>query len=109
MVSFGSPEQARVHTPSITIVNTPDLMPLVSKIYEHYLGITPAPERLYYRFELEDLSPEEVLWIGESTAADYHQVAGRRICFAPQCSFSGELNVASAEPSPALSEKKNGQ
>ena len=109
VVSFGSPEQARVHTPSITIVNTPDLMPLVSKIYEHYLGITPAPERLYYRFELEDLSPEEVLWIGESTAADYHQVAGRRICFAPQCSFSGELNVASAEPSPALSEKKNGQ
>lgn len=109
VVSFGSPEQARVHTPSITIVNTPDLMPLVSKIYEHYLGITPAPERLYYRFELEDLSPEEVLWIGESTAADYHHSAGRRICFAPQCSFSGELNVASAEPSPALSEKKNGQ
>lgn len=109
VVSFGNPEQASSNTPSITIVNTPDLMPLVSKIYEHYLGIHPAPERLYYRFELEDLSPEEVLWIGESTAADYHQVAGRRICFAPQCSFSGELNVASAEPSPALSEKKNGQ
>ena len=109
VVSFGSPEQASVHTPSITIVNTPDLMPLVSKIYEHYLGITPAPERLYYRFELEDLSPEEVLWEGESTAADYHHSAGRRICFAPQCSFSGELNVASAEPSPALSEKKNDQ
>ncbi len=79
VASFGSPEQARVNTPSITIVNTPDLMPLVSKIFEHYLGIQPAPERLYYRFELEDLSPEEVLWIGESTAADYHRTAGRRI------------------------------
>ena len=64
VVSFGSPEQACFNTPSITIVNTPDLMPLVSKIYEHYLGIHPAPERLYYRFEPEELSPEEVLWIG---------------------------------------------
>lgn len=79
VVSFGSPELARTNTPSITIVNTPDLMPLVSKIYEHYLGIHPAPERLYYRFEQEELSPDEVLWIGESTAADYHQAAGRRI------------------------------
>ncbi len=78
VVSFGNPEQARINTPSITIVNTPDLMPLVSKIYEHYLGIHPAPKRLHYRFELEDLSPEEVLWIGESSAADYHRTAGRR-------------------------------
>ena len=53
VVSFGNPEQARINTPSITIVNTPDLMPLVSKIYEHYLGIHPAPKRLHYRFELD--------------------------------------------------------
>lgn len=109
VVSFGSPEQARVNTPSITIVNTPDLMPLISKIYEHYLGITPAPERLYYRFELEHLAPEEVLWIGESTAADYHHSAGRRICFAPQCNPFEELNPASAETSSAFSEAENDQ
>ena len=107
VVSFGSPEQARVHTPSITIVNTPDLMPLVSKIYEHYLGITPAPERLYYRFELEDLSPEEVLWIGESTAADYHQVSGRRICFSTHRGPFLTQNPAPAETSHSLSKAEN--
>ena len=109
VVSFGSPELASVNTPSITIVNTPDLMPLVSQIYEHYLGIHPAPERLYYRFELEELSPEEVLWIGESTAADYHHTAGRRVCFSPRPSPFEELNPASAETPPAFSEAENDQ
>lgn len=107
VVSFGSPEQARVHTPSITIVNTPDLMPLVSKIYEHYLGITPAPERLYYRFELEDLSPEEVLWIGESTAADYHHSAGRRSCFSAHRAPFLTQKTALAETSSSLPEAEN--
>ena len=107
VVSFGSPEQACFNTPSITIVNTPDLMPLVSKIYEHYLGIHPAPERLYYRFELEELSPEEVLWIGESTAADYHQVSGRRICFSTHRGPFLTQNPAPAETSHSLSKAEN--
>lgn len=73
IASFGNPEFARINTPSITVVNTPDLMPLVSRIFEHYLGISPAPERLYYRFELADFSPEALLLVGESTASDYQK------------------------------------
>ena len=107
VVSFGSPEQARVNTPSITIVNTPDLMPLVSKIYEHYLGIHPVPARLHYRFELEDLASEEVLWIGESTAADYHQVSGRRICFSTHRGPFLTQNPAPAKTSHSLSKAEN--
>lgn len=79
VTSFGNPELARSNTPSITVVNTPDLMPLISRIFEHYLGINPAPERLHYRFELEEFPPEALLQIGESTASDYHETGRRRI------------------------------
>lgn len=49
VVSFGNPEDAMLNTPSVTIINTPNLNPLVDEIYEHYLGIKPTPERLRYR------------------------------------------------------------
>lgn len=95
VVSFGSPEQARTNTPSITVVNTPDLMPLASRIFEHYLGIHSDPGRLHYRFELEDLAPEEILWIGESTAADYHRKSARNFSRCKQESFPSDLSSTS--------------
>lgn len=64
-------------------MNTPDLMPLISRIFEHYLGINPAPERLHYRFELEEFPPEALLQVGESTASDYHETGRRRILLPP--------------------------
>lgn len=79
VTSFGNPELARTNTPSITVVNTPDLMPLISRLFEHYLGINPEPERLHYRFELEGFPSEALLQIGESTASDYHKTGRRRI------------------------------
>ncbi len=66
IVSFGTPESARLNTPSITTVNTPELSPRCREIFEHYLGIRPQPERLMYRFELTDVPPAEIIFHGES-------------------------------------------
>ncbi len=71
VVSFGNPEEAVLNTPSVTVVNTPELSPLVDQIYEHYLGICPAPKRMFYRFELSDVAPEKLILYGESVANYY--------------------------------------
>lgn len=71
VVSFGNPEEAQLNTPSVTIVNTPNLNPLVDRIYEHYLGIRPDPKRMHYQIELTDVTPEEVILHGESVAERY--------------------------------------
>ena len=71
VTSFGNPEDAQLNTPSVTIVNTPNLNPLVDRIYEHYLGIRPDPTRLHYQIELNDVTPGEVILHGESVAEHY--------------------------------------
>jgi len=71
LASFGGPEDAQLNTPSITIVNTPNLNPLMDRIYEHYLGIRPDPKRLHYQIELSDVTPDEVILHGESVAQHY--------------------------------------
>jgi len=76
VASFGSPEEAQLNTPSITIINTPGLNPTINRIYEHYLGIRPDPERLHYIIELNEVPPEEVILAGESVAE--HYVSRRR-------------------------------
>ncbi len=67
IASMGNPEIARLCTPSVTVIDTPDLTPLVDAIFAHYLGTETGPERLYFHFELETLSPEKIIIPGEST------------------------------------------
>lgn len=67
IASMGNPEIARLCTPSVTVIDTPDLAPLVDAIFAHYLGTETGPERLYFHFELETLSPEKIIIPGEST------------------------------------------
>ena len=50
-----------------TVIDTPDLTPLIDAIFAHYLGWKSDPEHLYFRFELEQLSPEKIIIPGEST------------------------------------------
>ncbi len=67
IASMGNPEIARLCTPSVTVIDTPDLTPLIDAIFAHYLGWKSDPEHLYFRFELEQLSPEKIIIPGEST------------------------------------------
>lgn len=68
IASMGNPEIARLCTPSVTVIDTPDLTPLINAIFAHYLGDGTEPERLYFRFEPELLSPEKIIVPGESTS-----------------------------------------
>jgi len=66
VVSFGNPERATVNTPSITIVNTPDLRPVTNRVFEYYLGKSASPKGLTHHIELADIASDEILWHGES-------------------------------------------
>ncbi len=66
VVSFGEPEIARLNVPSITTVNTPRLEPVIREIFEHYCGVRPNPDKLFFRIELDRVKPEEIIMHGES-------------------------------------------
>jgi len=66
VVSFGNPERATVNTPSITIVNTPDLRPMTDRVLMHYLGKSNNPNELMYCIGLADIPADQILWHGES-------------------------------------------
>ncbi len=72
VVSFGTPELAKICIPSLSVINTPPLVPLVRQVFEHYLGLHPDPARLFYRIELKDVPKGMMFQWGESVAAKYH-------------------------------------
>ena len=67
VASFGTPELASMFIPSITVIRTPPLEPLVTEIFEHFLGIAPQPGRLRFDFDYRKFSEEELIMQGEST------------------------------------------
>lgn len=67
VASFGTQELASMFIPSITVIRTPPLEPLVTEIFEHFLGIAPQPNRLRFDFDYRKFSEEELIMQGEST------------------------------------------
>jgi len=60
--SFGNPEKAQLAIPSISIINRPDPVDIITEVFRYYLGQGGDRARLMYRPEEYD-----ALLVGEST------------------------------------------
>lgn len=66
LVSFGSPENAAMQNPSLTVVGNPPLRSLTDAVFRHYLGIDPQPGRLKFTGDTAGTAPEDLIVSGDS-------------------------------------------